>query len=161
MRKQNRVVLMAMSRISVTECQNYPFQVPMEVRVTDLNYATHMGVDQLLGQAHQVRYLFFDFLGFGELDFGDGRTGVAVSDVGIVCKAEVFLRDRLLFEVGVNSIGRSSFRLGFRVTKGKGQPVALIEKGCVAFDYEKSRAVRLPVPVKERLIECYKNSMGL
>jgi acyl-CoA thioester hydrolase len=140
-----------MSRIKIERYASYPFKTELDVRVSDLNYGAHLGYDSLLGLAHQARIRLFEELGVNELDLGDGKTGLIVVDIGVNYRGEAFLGDVLVFETCAAEIKHGSFRLAHRVTKRQGADVALIELGCVAFDYGARRPSRLPDAFRDKL----------
>ena len=134
-----------MARVKLHELTSYPFQVALDVRVTEINYGAHLGFDRLLGMAHQARIHLFDELGASELDLGDGRTGVVALDLAVVYQGMAFLGDRLSFEIGVVDLRRASFRLAHRVRRPSDDAqIALIELGLAAFDAQDQAVSELP-----------------
>lgn len=143
-----------MPRIVIAEHPAYPFRCELEVRVGDLNYGAHLGYDRLLGLAHQARLLLLEGLGAGELDLGDGRTGIVAGDLAVRYLGEAFVHDMLTFGIRPVEVGRVGFRLAHRVTrKADGARVALIDIGFVGYDYERRRPAALPESFRDRLLE--------
>ncbi|MDJ0764330.1 MAG: thioesterase family protein [Myxococcota bacterium] len=142
-----------MPRIKLRELRISPFAKVLEVRVGDLNYGSHLSFESLLGLAHQAWVEVFADLGVEELDLGDGKTGIVVSDVAIQYLKEVSLHDRLCFEIAPFEVGRSTFRLAQKVKdQATHQPVARIEISFAAFDYETKRSGRLPDNFRRALL---------
>ena len=141
-----------MPRVKLQELKSYPIKTTLDVRVSDLNYGAHLGYDALLSLAHQARVELFTELGVNEMDLGDKKTGIVAADVAVQYKGEAFVLDSLLFEIAPIEIGMASFRLAHRVSNLRtNRPVALIEIGFAAFDYESRRSGRLPDGFRSKL----------
>ena len=141
-----------MSRIKLDEQPDYKFQYNTTVNTRDLNYANHLGNDSLVGILQDARVAIFQQLGVGELDLGDGQTGIIIGDLVVNFKAEGFLFDKLQVESQIGEITDKSFRIFYKITKVKDNIVlALAETGLVAFDYKAREITRLPVGFKEML----------
>ena len=140
-----------MTSVKIEQRKAYPIKTELKVRVSDLNYGAHLGYDSLLGLAHQARIEIFSRWGADELDLGDGKTGLIVVDLAVSYRGEAFLNEILVFETAAVEIRHGSFRLAHRVLKSGGGHVALIEIGCVAFDYAARRTSRLPDSFRENL----------
>ncbi len=147
-----------MPRTRLKRQPEYPYSTSLDVRVADLNYGGHLGFDRLLGLAHQARVQLFSQLDASELDLGDGKTGVVVSDLVVNYVGEAFLNDRLTFYLAPLEIGKGSFRLAHRVVHQDGKPVALIDIGLVAFDLAQHSPTVLPEPFRRRLSALSENT---
>lgn len=139
-----------MPRTKLQPLTEYQHQYRTEIRVTDLNYGNHLGNDALIGLLHQARVRFFRDMGVGEIDIGDGKTGVTMSDLAVNYKNEGFLFDELLIESSITEIQNSGFRVVHCIKSDK-SVLALAEVGIVAFDYSKRRPVRLPDEFRKAL----------
>jgi len=82
-------------------------------------------------------------MSLSELDVGDGRTGIVMTDLAVNYKAESRLFDELLIETHVDEFTRTGFRLFHRVTTGE-RLVALVNSGFVAFNYASKRVAPVP-----------------
>ncbi len=143
-----------MPRMKLSEYESYPIRTTLNVRVSDLNYGAHLGHDALLSLVHHARVELFTDLGVTEIDLGDQKTGVVVSDLVVQYRGEAFVGDELLFETAAVEIGFASFRLVHRVTnETTSKPTALIEIGFAAFDLKSRRAGKLPADFKKKLEE--------
>jgi acyl-CoA thioesterase FadM len=141
-----------MPRIKLQEQKSYPVSITLDVRVSDLNYGAHLGYDSLLALAHQARVEIFSKMGVTEIDLGDKKTGIVVSDVAVQYRGEAFVMDSLLFETAPIEIGLASFRMAHRVSNlTTKRPTALIEIGFAAFDYNTRRSGRLPEEFRSKL----------
>jgi len=115
----------------------------IKVQPRDLNYGGHLANDSLVSLVGTARARMFFDLGLSELDLGDGRTGVLMSDLVVNYRSEAFLFDEILVETHVGEFTRAGFRLFHRMTKGK-ILVGLVETGLAAFDYHSRKVAPLP-----------------
>jgi len=144
-----------MPRTRLVQQETYEFRSSVSVQPRDVNYAGHVGNDALIALAGTARALMLHALGLSELDLGDGRTGIVMTDLAVNYKAEGYLFDELLIETHVGEITRTGFRLFHRVTKG-GRLLALVDTGFVAFNY----ASRRVVPVPPAFVKAVADRMG-
>lgn len=136
-----------MPRVKLEEQPEYAFSHTVTVRVTDLNYGSHLANSALVELLHEARARLFHQLGCSEVDLGDGHTGIIMADLAINFKAEGFLFETLRIDSHIAELGRKSFRIFQRVRKEEGL-VALAETGIVTFDYR----VRSPAVVPETFV---------
>lgn len=137
-----------MPRIKLVEQKTYEFRSSIDVQPRDINYGGHLANDTLVSIVGTARARMFLSVGLSELDLGDGRTGVVMSDLVVNYRSEAFLFDELLVETHVDEFTRTGFRLFHRVTRGK-ILIALVEAGLTAFDY----ASRKIAPVPREFVE--------
>jgi len=130
-------------RIKLFQQKTYEFRSSVSVQPRDVNYGGHLGNDALIALVGTARALVFHALGLSELDLGDGRTGMVMTDLAVNYKTEGYLFDELLIETHVNEITRTGFRFFHRITKGE-RLVALVDTGFVAFDYAARRVAPVP-----------------
>jgi acyl-CoA thioesterase FadM len=131
-----------MARIKLDLPDAFPYRTTLTVRVTDLNYGSHLGNDALLGMIHEARVRFLASMGYSELDV-EG-VGMLMADCAIVYKTQGFLGDRLDIAVAAGEFTRVGCDLFYLLEKADGQEVARAKTGLVFFDYS-AQAVR-PVP---------------
>ena len=132
-----------MPRVKLTEQPTYEFSHTLHVRVTDLNYGSHLSNDAVVRLVHEARVHLLRQLGCKELDLGDGQTGFIMGDLAVNFKQEGFLFDELTVQSHVGDITEKSFRLFHRICRNS-ETLALAETGLVTFDY-KARDI-VPVP---------------
>jgi acyl-CoA thioester hydrolase len=137
-----------MARISIDLPAAFNFTTSIPVRITDLNYAGHVGNDTILSIIHEARVQFLKRFGYSEKDLGG--VGVIMSDVVINFKRELFYGDVVRAEVAVKDISRASFDIVYVLKKGD-VVVAEAKTGMVCFDYERRKVTALPEEVKQRL----------
>jgi acyl-CoA thioesterase FadM len=132
-----------MARIKIDPPKSFMFSTEISVRITDLNYANHLGNDSLLSIVHEARQQFFSSLGYSEMDV-EG-IGTIMSDVVLVYQSQSYFADVLKIQIGLQDISRSTFDiLYFIKNKATGKPVASVKTGMVFYDYNKQRPVSIP-----------------
>lgn len=138
-----------MARIKIDLPVNLPFSAIIPVRITDLNYAGHVGNDSILSIIHEARVLFFVHHGYTELNLAG--VGTIMSDVGIEFKRELFYGDVLRASVTAGGFSRVSFELFYKLEKitsdGREIPVAFAKTEVVTYDYAKKKIVPVPEEV--------------
>jgi len=121
----------------------YEFRTSLVVQPRDVNYGGHLGYDALITLIGTARAQVFRSMDLSELDLGDGRSGILMTDLVGNYRAQAFMFDELLVETHVGDFTRSSFRTFHRVTKDKAL-VALVEAGFASFDYALNRIAPVP-----------------
>ncbi|MCX7856738.1 MAG: thioesterase family protein [Deltaproteobacteria bacterium] len=139
-----------MPRIKIEEKDYYDYIYKLKTQVHHLNYSGHVGHDAVIQIIWEARTNFLNELGFTELDLGDKKTGLVITDLIVLFKKELFLFDELLIETRVDDISNSGFRMYHRITKN-GITCVLAEIGFLSFDYNTRRVSRLPEAFKQAL----------
>jgi acyl-CoA thioester hydrolase len=137
-----------MPRIKLNEQQVYEFHYVLMLEPRDINYGGHLGNDALVSLVGSARVNMFRSMGLSEMDLGDGKTGIIMSDLAVNYKSEAFMFDELSIDTHVGEISRSNFRIFHRISKGQ-IVIALVETGITAFDY----VLRKVVPVPEAFLK--------
>ena len=132
-----------MPRIKLNEQGSYEFHYTTTLQPRDINYGGHMGHDAIVSVAGAARAYMFRSMGLNELDLGDGRTGIMMSDLVVNFKAEGFMFDELRIDTHVGELSRTGFRIFHRVTRGE-TLVAFAETGVIAFNYGEGKMTRIP-----------------
>lgn len=132
-----------MPRVKLTEQHSYEFSHTLHVRVTDLNYGSHLSNDAVVRLIHEARVQLLRQLGCRELDLGDGHTGFIMGDLAVNFRQEGFLFDEITVQSHIGDITDRSFRVYHRLCRN-GETLALAETGMVMFNYA-DRAIA-PVP---------------
>jgi acyl-CoA thioesterase FadM len=121
----------------------YCYNTPLTVRVTDINGANHLGNDSMISMISEARARFLFEFGAPETE-RDG-SGIIVTDLATTYRAEAHARDQLLFEVGVMDFNKYGGDITFRITRPRdGALVAMAKSGFVFFDYKIGRVVAMP-----------------
>ena len=119
------------------------FSTQLTVRVTDINAANHLGNDSMISMISEARARFLYENGMPELDADD--TGIIVTDLATMYRAEAHARDVLVFEVGVMDFNKYGGDIIFRITRPKDRTlVAMAKYGFVFFNYKRSEVVPMP-----------------
>lgn len=134
-----------MARIKLEMPDFFSFSTSFAVRITDLNYGSHVGNDTVLSFLHEARMQFLQSLGYSELNF-EG-TSLIMSDVVIEFKKEILYGDTVILSVGAREFSRVGFDLFYKLEK-KAAPenkvLALAKTGMVCFDYSSKKVSQLP-----------------
>jgi acyl-CoA thioester hydrolase len=138
-----------MARISIDLPAAFNFTTSIPVRITDLNYAGHVGNDTILSIIHEARAQFLVSFGYSETDLGG--VGTIMSDVAINFKHELFYGDLVSAAVAVKNISRVSFDIMYLLKKGD-VVVAEAKTGMVCFDYERKKVITLPEEVRSKWV---------
>lgn len=142
-----------MARIEIPLPEKFIFKTTIAVRVSDLNCGNHVGNDSILTLMQEARTLFYRSMGFESEVKLEGNIGQIVSDAAIVYKAESFLGDVLIIEIGIGDHNKYGFDLYYRITKGEdSKEVARGKTGIVCFDYEQRKIATVPEKLKAKLI---------
>ena len=89
-------------------------------------------------------------MGFTELNLGDDKTGIIMSDIAVSFKSEGFLLDDIVVFSHIDEMTDATFRVYHKVMRGE-TVLALAETGIVAFDYDKKSISDIPKCFIERL----------
>lgn len=132
-----------MARLKLDLPETFCFICEQTVRVTDLNYANHLGNDAMISLLHEARCQFLANFGFSEADIGG--LGIMVTDLAAMYKSECFAGELLSFEVGVTDFNKYGCDVIYRVTKNDRETlVAEAKNGIVFFDYHKRKLALVP-----------------
>ena len=132
-----------MPRTKLTELPVYEFRYPITLQPRDINYGGHLGVDSLVSIVGTARAYIFKSVGLSELNLGDNKTGMIMTDFVINLKAEGFMFDNLEVYTHVGELTKNGFRFFHKVTRGA-SIIALVESGFLAFDYTAEKVTRVP-----------------
>ena len=143
-----------MSRIKIELPASFSFTTEIPVRITDLNYGSHVGNDTILGLLHEARMQWLLNLGYStELDING--LGLIMADAGIEFKSELFYGEKILASVAVAGVTKIGFDLYYKLEKGQRAEraiVALAKTGMLCFDYQKRKIAAVPEEFKEKLL---------
>ncbi|MCD4720949.1 MAG: thioesterase family protein [Desulfobacula sp.] len=123
--------------------ENLVFATELAIRISDLNYADHVGNDAFVSLIHEARVRFLKNFGFSEPDV-DGK-GLIVADLAVSYKSLSFYGDKLKFEIGAGDFNKYGCDIFYRVTNIKtGNLVLLAKTGIVFFDYAENKIAITP-----------------
>lgn len=132
-----------MARVKLIEQPSYEFSSRLQVRITDINIANHLGHVELIGMLHEARHRFFTELGVTELRLGADNVGIVIIDLVTNYLLEVFVGDMIDIELQIGDLTEKSFRIYYRMRRGD-EIIALAETGIAPFIYGKKNAVPVP-----------------
>ena len=136
-----------MARIKLKKQQRYQFHHQLTVRVGDINYGGHLGNDAVVRLCNEARVAMMRQLGCSELDLGDGKTAMVMTELAVNYVGEGFLFDEVTIHTCVGAVGYFGFRLHHLLEKvdgGRAQPLALVETALSAFDHHSRQIGDLP-----------------
>lgn len=139
-----------MSRVKLKEHDSYEYKATLQVRITDINIANHLGHVELIGMMHEARHQFFTRLGFSELNIGGENTGIVIIDLVTNYLLEVFAGDIIDIDLKIDDLTEKSFRVYYRLKRGD-DVIALAETGIAPFVYGAKKAVPVPAAFIESL----------
>lgn len=132
---------MARIRINLPEKFEYSTEIP--VRISDINFANHLGHEKILPLVHEARVRFLNEYGYVELDI-EGY-GLIMADSVIVYKSEAFYGDTLKIEIAGNDFSKYGFDFVYKLTnKETDEEVARAKTGFIFFDYGKRKKAEVP-----------------
>ena len=128
----------------------FNFTIPYEVRVVDVNYGGHVANSAVLNFFQDARIAYLKALGgYSELNIGN-QCGIILPEAHVRYLAEMFLGDGLVIGTRVKEVGRSSFKMAYRIERN-GEATAEGETVLVCFDYQKRKARRLDAEFVARI----------
>jgi acyl-CoA thioester hydrolase len=141
-----------MARIKLEMPDFFSFNTSFAVRITDLNYGSHVGNDTVLSFIHEARVQFLQSLGYTELNL-EG-TSLIMSDASIEFKKEILYGDVVTVSVTASEFSRVGFDLFYKLEKKTGDAISLLalaKTGMVCFDYSSKKVSQLPEPARTKL----------
>jgi acyl-CoA thioester hydrolase len=141
-----------MERIKIDLPNKFLFSTEMFVRVSDVNFAGHLGNDSILSLVHEARIRFLKNWGFSEVD--SAGAGIIMFDAALQYKSQGYHGDILNFDVTVENFIRNGCDFLFKISdKNTGKEIARAKTGIAFFDYK----INKMVPVPEKFIELINN----
>lgn len=134
-----------MANILIPLPRKFHFTTEIDVRITDINYAGHLGNDKVLSIIHDARMRFFRHYNYSE----DNVEGIStiMNNAAIQYKSQGFYGDTLLIEMAATEFHLFGFDIVYRLTNKKNnKEIARATTGIVFFDY--ARESLLPIPEK-------------
>ncbi len=138
-----------MPRATIELPDKFHFKTSLIVRITDINYGSHLGNDTILAYVHEARLRFLSHYGFSEKDV-DGA-GIIMADAVIVYKSQAYYGDSLLIQIAVSDLTKRACDFIYKITRETdGKEIARIKTRIAFFDYQKNSTI--PIPDKFRSI---------
>jgi acyl-CoA thioester hydrolase len=142
-----------MNRIKVELPAHFHFSTIFTIRISDLNYAGHVGNDSFLSLIHDARERFLKANGYAELSIAG--VGLVMADVAIEYKKELHHGDTLKISVaagGFDKLGFDVFYLLELVAENGETTIAGKAKtGMICYDFTQKKRMPVPQEVATRL----------
>ncbi|XZG68725.1 acyl-CoA thioesterase [Chitinibacteraceae bacterium HSL-7] len=132
-----------MARLRIPHPARPIFTTTLEIRVSDVNYGSHLGNDRLLALLHEARVRFLSCYGVQETG-NDHYPGIILLDVSLAFASEAFLGEVLEIDIALSELQRGSFTLHYGARAGDGRSVATATSTCVFFDYTHRKVAAVP-----------------
>jgi len=140
-----------MQRIKIDLPQKFIFSTEISVRVSDVNFAGHLGNDSILSIVHECRIRFLANFGFSEID--TCGAGIIMFDAALQYKNQGYYGDVLLVDVSVDNFIKTGCDFVFRISKkSDGKEIARAKTGIAFFDYKNNKLLTVPDKFK-KLVE--------
>jgi acyl-CoA thioesterase FadM len=141
-----------MARVRLDLPSHFIFQTDIAVRISDINYGSHLGNDAVLSLIHEARVRFLLSQGWSELDI-DGF-GLIITDAVIVYKSQGYHGDVLRVALSVGDFGKYGCDFYYRLTQTpEGREIARAKTGIVFYDYAAGKIVPMPAAFRNRFPE--------
>jgi len=132
-----------MPRATIELPDQYHFKTGLTVRITDINYGSHLGNDTILAYIHEARLRFLSHFGFSEKDI-DGA-GIIMADAVIVYKSQAFYGDLLIIQIAVSDLSKRACDFIYKITReSDGKEIARVKTRIAFFDYKKNNTIAIP-----------------
>ncbi len=138
-----------MARVKIELPEKFSFSCLIPVRITDINYGSHVGNDTVLSILHEARMQFLQGLGYTEMNFGG--SAMIMADVAIVFKSELLYGDVVIASVAASEITKIGFELYYKLEvlrQDKKLVAAIAKTGMVCYDYGKQKIVMMSEEAK-------------
>lgn len=140
-----------MARIELEMPTEYSFSTEMLVRISDINYAGHLGNEAILSIMHEARIRYLKAQGYSEADV-EGSSMI-MTDTAIVYKAESFHADQLRVDVAVTDFNKYGCDFFYLISHAQSlQEIARGKTGIVFFDYAASQIQQVPQAFKRKVL---------
>lgn len=131
-----------MNRIKIQLPEVFSFSTTLSVRITDLNYADHLGNDSVLSIIHEARQQYLLSKGFKELNI-EGL-GLIMADAIVEYKKEIKYADKLIVSVIATDFDKIGFDFYYKIEIDNSKELILAVRaktGMVLYDYSLKKKV--------------------
>lgn len=142
-----------MSRLKLELPQKLLTSVSIPVRITDINYGSHVGNNSIVEIIHEARVQFLNQHRLSELNVGN--YGLIMSELLVEFKSEAFYNDLLEVKIFCGEISPVGFELFYQISVIRNNQSFIIAKaktGMVAYDYSKKKVRAVPVELSNILL---------
>jgi acyl-CoA thioester hydrolase len=128
--------------------KKFIFETEISVRITDLNFAGHLGNDSFLSLIHEARARFLHSFGYTELSV-EG-VGTIVNNASIIYKSQAYFGDCLIVKLALEDPGHVSCNIKYLLlNKETGKEVARAQTGFAFLNYHSGQLQRMPEQFKK------------
>jgi len=141
-----------MARIQLVMPENYLFSTKIKLRISDINYAGHLGNDAVLSLIAEARVRFLQQYGYTEM--GVEGLGIILTDSAIVYKAEGFYGDSIQIDVTVGDFNKYGCDIYYLLSNhSTAVEIAHAKTGIVFFDYQHRKVNLVPEVFRSKLMK--------
>lgn len=132
-----------MPRVQLDLPERFTYQTEVILRVSDMNYAGHMGNDTVMSLLHEARSRLLKEGGCeGQKIEG---LGLVVADAVVIYKAQAHYAQTMLIEMTARDFNRYGCDLVYRISdRDSGTEIARAKTGIVFFNYDEGRVNGVP-----------------
>jgi len=141
-----------MNRIKIQLPAVFSFSTTLSVRITDLNYADHLGNDIVLSILHEVRQQYLLSKGFKELNING--FGLIMADAVVEYKKEIKYADKLIVSVVATDFDKIGFDFYYKIEIDNSAELILAVRaktGMVLYDYSQKKKVTCSEELMKKL----------
>ncbi|GAB2825293.1 acyl-CoA thioesterase [Ferruginibacter profundus] len=138
-----------MARIKLEIPDNTIAVITIPVRITDINYGSHLGNDAFVAIIHEARMQWLSRHGYTELNI-EGA-GLILADLAVEFKNESFYGDIIEVTIASGEISKVSFELFYKLSATRNEKnilLALAKTGMVCYDYAVRKVISIPEKLK-------------
>ncbi len=121
-----------MARVEISLPERFAFETYIEIQITQINLANHLGNHDLVGILNEARTRYFHSIDYRQTT---GR-GMINADLAVVYKSEAKYGETLKVEIATTDFQKYGCDFVYRVTnKATGRLVAEAKTAMLMFDY--------------------------
>lgn len=119
----------------------FKFSIPLNIRITDVNYGNHVGYQNFLSFFQEARIAYLDQFGFSELNISG--SGMIISEVNCKYKKELFFGDDIIVGCRISKLRPKVFIMNYQISKADEICASGVTTN-MCFDYDIKKVVKLP-----------------
>jgi len=134
-----------MERVKVNLPANFNFSTHIKLRITDINYARHVGNDSFLSLIHEARVQFLNNFGYSESQVEN--VSLIQSDAVIEFRKELNYGDQLKISVAATGFDKYGFDIFYKleiINNGSTVLCAKAKTGMLCYDYKNKKLIHVP-----------------
>jgi acyl-CoA thioester hydrolase len=140
-----------MSRIKIEFPSQVAYTTEIPIRITDINYGSHVGNDTILSLVHEVRMQWLTHLGYASELAIDG-VGLIMVDAGIEFKSELFYGNSIVAQLAIENVSKVGFDVYCKLEKKSDHKlIAVVKTGILCYDYDHRKIARVPERLKSHI----------